>query len=121
MTERPFDSTRWKAKPISEEYNVNYDADTRKISYTDNKGLTATTDIPKEVPRVYIGILTSVQGNGYYDKSYIGLDDISGTYDTTTTTVRFVDKMAIHSLMMQKSTVSSELRFLFQVVLKKIG
>ena len=92
VTERPFDSTRWKAKPISEEYNVNYDADTRKISYTDNKGLTATTDIPKEVPRVYIGILTSVQGNGYYDKSYIGLDDISGTYDTTTTTVRFVDK-----------------------------
>ncbi|MBC6499394.1 hypothetical protein H7R52_13070 [Weissella confusa] len=72
--------TTTEDEPISEEYNVNYDADTRKISYTDNKGLTATTDIPKEVPRVYIGILTSVQGNGYYDKSYIGLDDISGTY-----------------------------------------
>jgi len=87
-----FSTSNWSAKPIDQQYDVSYDATTRRVTYTGSDGLTATTDIPKTVSRIYIGLLTSVQGNGYYDKSYLSLNDIKGTYDTTTTTVHFVDK-----------------------------
>ncbi|MBJ7686738.1 mucin-binding protein [Weissella confusa] len=73
-------------------YTAHYDANIRKLSVTTDKGLSQTIDVPKELKRLYVGQMATINGNAWGDHDSVTLSDISGTYDTTTTTVRFVDK-----------------------------
>lgn len=88
----PLGDVRRENGAVNSTYTAHYDAQLRQLSVTTDKGLSKTVAVPKGIDRLYVGQIATINGNTFGDRVSVALSEISGTYDTTTTTVHFVDK-----------------------------
>lgn len=90
---KDYESNSLKAKPLSTDYKITFNATTRQLTYTTSSGITASDVLPGYVKELYIGFLVHILGNGMTnDSTSMTLTKMNASYVPTHTMVNYINE-----------------------------